>query len=77
MDNDSLLMENILEFHDRIKASQYQNKINVQRLHALECADEKTRKETSEREKIVKKCHLENKEWKKELKTKKKFLFNM
>ena len=70
VDDDSLSINNVLESYNRIEALWYQNKINVQRLHALECTDEKMTKELAEYEKTANKYQLENNELNKELKTK-------
>ena len=40
-------------FHKRIDSLTCQNKVNVQRLHALESEDEQRRKELIERDKMI------------------------
>ena len=61
----------------KIASLQYQNVLNIQRLHSLELEDEKRRKELKEKEQKLKKHETEIQESQKELIVKKKFAFSM
>ena len=67
----------VIELHGKIAKSQYQNEVNIQRLHELECEDEKKSRTLLEKDALMMKYKKENEELKKELIVKKKFVFNM
>ena len=76
-DDDSEKAMNVIELHGKIARLQYQNVVNIQRLHELECDDEKKSRKLLEKDALMMKYKKENEELKKELAAKKKFVFNM
>ena len=76
-DEDSLSNDNVKEIKDVLVLQQtidklrYQNEVNIQRMHELECEDESKSLKLIEKEKMIMKCKKENEELKKEIEFKK------
>ena len=77
LSDDSTEAKDAIALRQKIAKLERQNQANIQRLHELECADEKKSIKLRDNEKLMMKHEQENEELKKELVMKKKFVFRM